>query len=200
MKLSDKKWTEFYIGGKNGVFNISSSCSGIDKNKLKITEDNLYIPYITRSEISNGINQFISEKQDGKYSIDKQNAITIGLDTQALFFQPYVFYTGQNIQVMRHNCLNKHTALFLILLLKIQMKKFNWGGNGATLGRLAKTRIMLPIDDNSKPDWQFMEEYTKAIFNKKQQDYKTYVEKSLLKIGDNIKMSAGGGVNGKSLF
>jgi hypothetical protein len=172
--LSDREWEEFYIGGNEGIFDISSTSSGIDKNKL-ITSDHCHLPYITRTDINNGVNQFLSDDQKEKYCIDEGNVITIGLDTQTVFYQAHKFFTGQNIQVMRHQALNKHNALFLIPLIKVQMEKFNWGGNGATLGRLFRTKLMLTIDDHKNPDWAFMEQYAKAIVEKKVNIYKQYI-------------------------
>lgn len=176
MKIEDKKWKEFFIGGENGIFDISSSSSGIDKNKLLLNTNKTDIPYITRTEENNGINLFIQKEQSNKYTLDEANVITIGLDTQTVFYQSHKFYTGQNIQVLRHKKLNKLNAKFLIPLIKIQMQKFNWGGNGATLGRLYKTKIMLPVDQKNNIDWQFMEQYTKIIINKKFNYYKKYAK------------------------
>ena len=34
MTLNDRKWKEFFIAGDKGLFDISSTASGIDKNKL----------------------------------------------------------------------------------------------------------------------------------------------------------------------
>ena len=59
--------------------------------------------------------------------------------------------------------LNRYVAAFIIPLLKIQLQKFNWGGNGATLGRLKKSKILLPITADGTPDWQFMEEYMREV-------------------------------------
>ena len=36
LKLTDVEWGEFFIGGSNGLFDITSTKSGIDKNKLNI--------------------------------------------------------------------------------------------------------------------------------------------------------------------
>ena len=176
MKLEDKVWKEFFIGGENGIFDITSSSSGIDKNKLLSNTKKANIPYITRSEENNGINLFIQEKQSDKYNLDEKNVITIGLDTQTVFYQSHKFYTGQNIQILRHKKLNKLNAEFLIPLIKVQMQKFNWGGNGATLGRLYKTKIMLPVNQKDTIDWEFMEEYTKSIIDKKLNNYKKYAQ------------------------
>lgn len=40
---------------------------------------------------------FVTE-QPLHYKVDEGNVITIGLDTQTVFYQPASFYTGQNIQ------------------------------------------------------------------------------------------------------
>lgn len=184
LKLNDREWREFFIGGENGIFDIASSSSGIDKNKLEINEDDTFIPYITRTDMSNGINLFISEKQKTNYKLDDGNVITIGLDTQTVFYQSHKFYTGQNIQVLKHKNINEYTASFLIPLIKVQMQKFNWGGNGATLGRLFKTKLMLPIDQEGSIDWDYMEQQcTKSIINKKIDKYTKYA-KSIL---DSLK-------------
>ena len=183
MKLSDREWREFHIGGKSGVFNITSTSSGIDKNKLSFSEDNYVTPYITRTETNNGINLFVNKKQKNKYLINEGNVITIGLDTQTVFYQQHKFYTGQNIQILMHPNLNKNNSLFIIPLIKIQMEKFNWGGNGATLGRLSRTKLMLPIDDNDNLDWEFMESVIEEKFNVKENDYRVYIKK----VADNIK-------------
>lgn len=159
LSLKDVQWGEFFIGGSEGLFDISSTKSGIDKNKLNHISGR--IPYITRTENSNGINLFVSNDQGSKFKINNGNVITIGLDTQTVFYQKSSFFTGQNIQILYNEKLTKNIALFIIPLLKIQMKKFSWGSNGATLGRLNRTKILLPIKKNGQPNWKFMEEYIK---------------------------------------
>ncbi len=166
--LKDVEWKEFTIGD---IFKIQSTSSGIDKDKLiaKIGK----IPYITRSEKENGYDSFIGT-QDGKYKKNDANVITIGLDTQTVFYQPYEFYTGQNVQILTNSNLNKYNACFFIPLLKIQMEKFNWGGNGATLTRLKRSKILLP-SNNDQPDYAFMEQYIRNIEEAKTKEYNQYI-------------------------
>ena len=184
LKLTDVEWGEFFIGGSNGLFDITSTKSGIDKNKLNI--DVGLIPYITRTDMQNGINMFITDKQNNRYNIDEGNVITIGLDTQTVFYQPTAFYTGQNIQVLRNNNLNKYTAMFIIPSIKIQMQKFNWGGNGATLGRLNRTRLILPVNSQGKPNWQFMEDYIKQEQKQQSQKIIDYYERRLVELAGDM--------------
>ncbi len=87
--LEDVEWRDFFIGGEEGIFGIKSTKSGIDKNKLNVEEGT--IPYITRSDGDNGINLFVTDEQNEKYKMDQGNVITIGLDTQTVFYQANPF-------------------------------------------------------------------------------------------------------------
>ncbi|MGE4509322.1 MAG: N-6 DNA methylase [Eubacteriaceae bacterium] len=155
--LNDKRWQEFIF---QEIFSIDSTSSSIDKNKLIMKKGNF--PYVTRTDKNNGIDFFVCE-QESRYKKDSQNVITIGLDTQTVFYQPYEFYTGQNIQILKSNKLNFWNAHFLIPLIKKQMEKFSWGSNGATLTRLRRSKILLPLNAVNEPDFDYMERYIKKI-------------------------------------
>ncbi|GAA4468481.1 hypothetical protein GCM10023093_26150 [Nemorincola caseinilytica] len=173
MDLKNKNWNEFEMGK---IFKIYATSSGIDKNKLE--NHNGRIPYVTRTNQTNGYDLFIG-KQLEKYQVNKKNVITIGLDTQTIFYQQTNFYTGQNIQILEFKELNEHVAMFIIPLLKKQMMKFNWGGNGATLTRLKKAKILLPSNAEGDPDYDFMETYTKHLKRVKEQNYLDYISRNI---------------------
>lgn len=116
------------------------------------------MPYLTRTDLDNGYDSFIPT-QVARYKIDEGNVITIGLDTQTVFYQPTSFYTGQNIQVVRHPKLDKYNALFLVVAIKKLVERFSWGSYGATLTRLRKSRIYLPADSDGNIDFNFMSAY-----------------------------------------
>lgn len=173
-KIEEVKWGKFVL---NELFNITSTKSSIDRNKLTGILGKR--PYITRSDTDNGMDSFIDEQPN--YEKDEGNVITIGLDTQTVFYQPTSFYTGQNIQILRNDYLNKHIALFIVPLIKNQMEKFNWGGNGATLGRLRKVVLLLPSRDDDTPDYAFMEEYMKQMEKKLLTRYKKYLQTKVIR-------------------
>lgn len=164
--LEEKKWEEYYFDEL--FLKVESSSCGIDKNKLDRTQG--IFPYVTRSDNDNGIHLFISKQKD-IFKINNNNVITIGLDTQTVFYQPFKFYTGQNIQILWNSSLNNYIALFLIPLIKVQMNKFNWGGNGATLTRLRRCKILLPANSLGRPDYEYMENYIKILEYKKVKAY-----------------------------
>ncbi len=101
----------FSLGDKS-IFDLHSTVNGIDKNKLNLSGENIY-PYVTRTDNNNGIANFIPVQNK---DVNPGNTISIGLDTQTVFYQPSPYYTGQNIQVLNYKHVNLKTANFLIPL------------------------------------------------------------------------------------
>lgn len=179
-KIENIKWGRYEL---SSLFKITSTKSSIDRNKLNGILGKW--PYITRTDLGNGMDSFIAEQPD--YYRDEGNVITIGLDTQTVFYQPTSFYTGQNIQVLRSEHLNKYIALYIVPLIKKQMEKFNWGGNGATLGRLKKVSLLLPLKDAITPDYKFMEDYMRQVEKRLLTRYNNYLHtkvQSNLNVGE----------------
>jgi len=62
--------------------------------------------------------------------------------------------------------------LFITNQITQQKDKYNYGYKMGT-GRLKRQRIMLPITDDGQPDYEYMEQYIKAVIFGK---YKKYLE------------------------
>ncbi|WP_397539819.1 restriction endonuclease subunit S [Rummeliibacillus pycnus] len=165
--MKNREWKTFSLGDEK-YFTLHATLNGIDKNKLIDNGEKKY-PYITRSKNNNGLDMFVSEQPQ---DINKGNVIIIGLDTQTVFYQESDFYTGQNVQILYNEHLTKNIAFFLIPIIKKQLAVLNWGGNGATLGRLKKKKVVLPVNDEGTPDWGFMEEYIREKSNQINDTYK----------------------------
>lgn len=173
-RLSEKEWKVFPAFGENGLLHIATTSSSIDGIKLKDGATKL-VPYITRSDANNGVARFVSDA-NYEFGSDDAGCITVGLDTQTAFYQPHRFVTGQNIQVITGEKLDENTAQFLVATLKEQMKaKFNWGGNGATLGRMKRLEVMLPVDDKGNPDYAYMTLYSTKVRGSMLMRYQNFI-------------------------
>lgn len=182
LKLSDRNWKEFNAFGTDGLFEIHTTNSSIDKNKL-LSGDTLTVPYVTRSGGSNGVSKFVSS-ENYRYGFDNGESITVGLDTQTAFYQPYKFVTGQNIQVITGEHLTPSVIQFLLPLFRSQMTaKFNWGGNGATLSRMKRLKLLLPVNAMDQPDYAFMSDYVDQQKKQLQAKYVSYAQKQLQTLG-----------------
>lgn len=176
-------WNRVAVFEDKGPLRISATSSSVDGIRLIEGEDR-NVPYVTRSDVCNGISRFVSEK-NYEYGCDDAGCITVGLDTQTAFYQPHKFITGQNIQIVDADSLTKDCAIFYVAVLKNQMTaKFNWGGNGATLGRMKRLEAMLPTTKDGNADCQYMADYVrerrKAMLNR----YRTYVTAQIAELGD----------------
>lgn len=172
--LDEVEWKKFKVFGNQGLFQIAATRSSIDGIRL-IDGGSQTVPYVTRSDTNNGIARYVS-KDNFSFGRDEGGCITVGLDTQTAFYQPCAFVTGQNVHVITGNALNEYVAQFLIPLLVGQMRaKFNWGGNGATLGRMKTLELMLPVNTDGEPDFFYMEQYTKNMMLRKYEGYLAYL-------------------------
>lgn len=172
--LPDLRFEPMFI---TDVFDtMKASSAWYDKIKLRTTGDASY-PFVSRTKVSNGVDGFSVRQEKAP---ERGNALTIGLDTQTIAYQPVPFYTSQNIQVLRHPHLNQEAALVLAACIRAQMGKFSWGGNGATLGRLKVTRIMVPIatDPTGEQviDWEGMTRYGQVVRARAERDLSLAVD------------------------
>ena len=136
------------------VFDIKPTADGIDKVRLAPGEGKY--PYVTRSDMNNGVNMLVA-RQEG-FRLNEGNCISVGSDTQTVFYQPTDFYTGNNVNILRHSRINAYTGKFLLPLLERTLSVFCWG-HAATLTRIKRSKIFLPVDDSGNPNWAFMEGY-----------------------------------------
>lgn len=59
------------------------------------------------------------------------------------------------------------------------MEKFNWGGNGATLTRLKRSKIILPTNSQGEPDYAFMEQFMRQKEQNKIDKFHNYISKRI---------------------
>lgn len=179
--LDEKTWAQLSAFGDDSPLCIKTTDSSIDGVRL-IDDDEKSVPYVTRSDSNNGLARFVSPK-NYEFGSDDGGCITVGLDTQTAFYQPHKFVTGQNIQIITGESLNEDVAQFMVPILRQQMTaKFNWGGNGATLGRMKRLTVMLPVTDSGEPDFEYMAEYTRQKRETMLNKYLEYVEEHVAEL------------------
>lgn len=187
--LDEKEWKQLSAFGDAAPLHIETTGSSIDGIRL-IDDKEKTVPYITRSDANNGLARFVSAK-NYEFGSDDGGCITVGLDTQTAFYQPHKFVTGQNVQVITGDNLDEDVAQFFVPILRQQMTaKFNWGGNGATLGRMKRLSLMLPVDDAGEPDYEYMAEYTRQKREAMLDKYFEYAEERVAELGDIVDIPA----------
>lgn len=175
LKLDDVEWREFLF---SEVFIDIFIAKSTDLNKLQEGE----ICFVGRSSINNGFQKLVNINKD---KIINKNCITISMVGEPkAFYQPYNFTCSQNILVLRNDeKLSKNNSLYLCSLINNYLISKAYGyGYPVGLGRVIRNKIMLPIDVNGEPNWQFMEDYIKQEMKEQSQKIVKYYENQLLKL------------------
>lgn len=155
--LNVQNWKEFRVGD---LFKVELS-----KGDIKFDEmDGGNIPLVSSGETNNGIVGYIDVNGDGKAEIFPKNRITIDMFGNA-FYQNESFYAVSHGRV---NILNPkfnltlNMGLFISAVIKWERYKYSYGR--AVYSSVAENmNIKLPADSSGNPDWQFMENYIKAL-------------------------------------
>lgn len=144
------------------------------------------IPFVGSSSINNGITAYIS---NNKY-MHPAGSITVTYNGSVgqSFLQDKDFWASDDVNVLysKYN-ISKEAKLYLITSLKKLSVKYSYNFKW-TKEKMNNDTIALPVTNNQKPDWKYMERYIKAIEKltiKNVVDYKDQVIASTKTIVDN---------------
>ena len=149
---------EFKIGD---LFEVVSNPQ-LNKDSFQFSDDGEY-PYFTRTVLNNGITGYV-DYLDEKHKI-KGNSLAVGMLGMQFFYMEKDFYAGQFTKTIYPNFDNfsKNIAQYFIGWLN-KKQKFYQGSLVRDFEKLFKgTNILLPINENGEIDYEFMENFIKAI-------------------------------------
>lgn len=164
--LKSVKWKVFYI---NEIFSISAG-----KRLTKADMDNGQIPFIGATDSNNGITNWIATPNS---SFDK-NVLGVNYNGSVVenFYHPYgcIFSDDVKRLHLREHADNKYILLFFKTVILQQKVKYTYGYkfNGQ---RMERQKILLPVNEEGRPDYEFMEQYGKQIMLQKYQQYLNYI-------------------------
>lgn len=169
LMLNDREWKAFHITDILGKSNNSKA-----HHIGTLTETHLRgVPYITRTSLNNGLYSIVEDKGFGK---NPKNSISFGAENAEYFFQPYKYITGNKMYYYMMEGYNKYICLFIVQCLNKAISDCGFGyGMGLTGTRSDARKLMLPITDEGKPDYEFMEQYIKEREDKLKQKYIDFI-------------------------
>jgi hypothetical protein len=190
----DLTWQEFCFDEifdiKNGFYNKKPESSNSGK-----------IPFLGATAVNNGITGFFpvekieksSKMGHGKnHSLKKKIfegnciAVTNNGSVGHAYYQKNEFTCSHDINplYLRDHKLNRYIALFLIALIEKQRICFEYSRKWRPM-RMKNSRIMIPVTNQGKPDWTFMESYVKIKEKIVVDKHKTYLNNRILAIQDD---------------
>lgn len=123
------------------------------------------INFISRTALNNGVSAKVDRVCETEPYPEGCLTIALGGSIGATFYQNAPFYTAQNIAVIQFKeDIPFLSKLYLCQIIKFEVKnKFRAFGRELNCHIKADFSVQLPIDENSCPDWQFMETYIKSL-------------------------------------
>ena len=179
MRLDTTNWRYFPIGGPCGIFDLKK---GYYNKKPEHTAIGT-IPFIGATETNNGVTEYYSiddiehthrDGSDTPDDISKKifagNCITVTNNGSVghAYYQREAFTCSHDVNplYLRGKELNEYIALFLCTV--IEQDRYRWAyGRKWRPERMERSLIKLPVDPDGKPDFDYMENYIKAIRHKK---------------------------------
>lgn len=157
-KIKMDSWQDFLLGGESGLFNI---VKGTRLTKANMKEGN--INFIGSSAINNGVTNHISNSE----RVHPANLITVSYNGSIgeAFYQNEPFWASDDVNVFYPKFeQNFEIAMFLIPLIRKVGEKYKFVDKWK-LEDMCNDKIKLPVNENSEPDWKYMENYIKKIMS-----------------------------------
>jgi hypothetical protein len=195
LSLKNKEWKEFLFPEifdiKKGFYNKKPDNSGKGK-----------IPFLGATASNNGVTEFYTNKEiedNSKIGYGKNEplsrkifkgnciAVTNNGSVGYAFYQKIDFTCSHDVNplYLKNYLLNDYLAKFLMATIEQQKVCFEYARKWRPV-RMVKSKILLPINPQGEPDYEFMENYMRAREQEKAQAYKNYIQKRISKL-ENTK-------------
>ena len=164
--LDEKEWEHFLIPD---IF------SKIQRGKRLKNADHIpgEIPYVSSTANNNGVDDYIEASHGTRVfrdCISLANSGSVG----TAFYEPFSFVASDHVTSLKIENGSKFVYLFLVSAIEKQGSNFNFNREINDL-RIKKMQVMLPIDEDGKPDYAYMEQYAKNMMLKKYEQYLAFL-------------------------
>jgi len=152
--LNEKEWGEFYI--RDIFTNIQRG-----KRFKKLDHKKGKMPYVSSTAINNGVDGYVvNEKKLRIFTncLTLANSGSVG----ACFYQPFEFVASDHITKLENTNLTYFVMLFISCLISRLSEKYSFNRE-INDKRIKREKILLPINEIQEPDYEYMEQYMKAL-------------------------------------
>lgn len=184
LSLNDREWKEFRL---EDLFSVKRPTA---RNKDDYDDGN--ICFVASGAVNNGVMKCCAPK--GGEKLDAGNCLTVSPVDGSCFYQPQSFLgrggAGSSILMLYpvNWNLNRYIGEFISKTVNMTATKYSYGhmANGESIKR---DRIMLPVNPNGQPDYDFMEAYIRQQEQDKVDAYIQYCKSCLSELGSETNIS-----------
>ena len=152
--LKNTEWQEFsfsdiFIEVKRG------------KRLTKDNQQNGETPYVSSTAANNGVDNFIGNAK-GVRTFENCLTLANSGSVGSTFFHHYTFVASDHVTALILEKPNKYIYLFLSGIIRRLEEKYSFNRE-INDKRIQREKILLPVNSDGLPDWQFMEDFMKQI-------------------------------------
>lgn len=168
--LKNTQWREFsfsdiFIEVKRG------------KRLTKGNQQSGETPYVSSTAANNGVDNFIGNSK-GIRTFENCLTLANSGSVGSTFFHHYTFVASDHVTALIWEKPNKYIYLFLSGIIRRLEEKYSFNRE-INDKRIQREKILLPVNSDSLPDWQFMEDFMKQIERNKIAAVLNYYNNSL---------------------
>ena len=152
--LKNTEWREFsfsdiFIEVKRG------------KRLTKGNQQSGETPYVSSTAANNGVDNFIGNSK-GIRTFENCLTLANSGSVGSTFFHHYTFVASDHVTALILEKPNKYIYLFLSGIIRRLEEKYSFNRE-INDKRIQREKILLPVNSDGLPDWQFMEDFMKQI-------------------------------------
>lgn len=164
------------------AFSVSSIFTNIERGKRLKKADHVAgeTPYVSSTALNNGVDAFIAIVPGTRVfsnCISLANSGSVG----SAFYEPFNFVASDHVTHLKNDEFSEDIYLLLSSVLKKQGVNFNFNRE-INDNRISKMQVMLPVNGDGVPDWEYMSSCVKSLKAYLLTRYKRYVEEQLIKL------------------
>ncbi|MCD7771398.1 MAG: N-6 DNA methylase [Oscillospiraceae bacterium] len=125
------------------------------------------VPFVASGNVNNGVINCCDPHENEVP--DKGNCITVSPVDGSAFFQGQDFLgrggAGSSILMLYNDNMNEYSGVFIARMIQQTCSKYCYGKMGSQES-IKREKVQLPVDKDGIPDWNYMEQYTRELFDK----------------------------------
>ena len=155
------------------------------KRMLRSTlgEEEGKLPFVSSTEKNNGITKFVSESNENQTANSNVLAVNYNGSIGSCFYHPYraIFSDDVKVLSLRGAKGDRNILLFFKTLILKQKNESDYPYRFSS-NRIMDQEIEVPVGEDGKIDYAYMEERVGDIFKEKEREYRNWAEKKLSSI------------------
>lgn len=162
------------------AFDIHDIFPEIQRGKRLKTDDHIEgrMAYVSSSATNNGVDNFIGNVERVRIFNDCLTLANSG-SVGTSFYHPYKFVASDHVTKLKNSKFNKYIYLFIATVSNRLAEKYSFNRE-INDKRLSRERIMLPVNNDGTPDYDYMETYMRAVETRLLKSYKDFLRNKTL--------------------